>query len=126
MDIDKIACLRKGEKVNTQNNSNVNNCNCASFDDVLKEQEAIASKKPVPKYGIPRPKDDDLIEKYAIPDIDEPVDEPSEPENSIKYYPPLLKYAVPNYYGEKTSPVGKYAIPSPPVPMYDIPVDSDK
>ena len=125
MNIDKIACWHKSEKINTQNNSTVNNCNCTSFDNVLKEQETIAAQKPVTKYGVPKPKDDD-IEKYAIPDIDEPVEEPSDTENSIKYYPPLLKYAVPNYYGEKTSPVGKYSIPSPPLPMYDIPVDKDK
>lgn len=127
MDIDKIACWNKSGKINSNNQSITNNVNGASFNDVLQEQEEIAARNVVAKYGIPpriNPNDDDNIEKYAVPDIEEPVEEPEEPENKIKYYPPLLKYAVPKFYGENTSPVGKYSIPEPPKPMYAIPTDN--
>ena len=118
MDIDKIACWHKSEKINpsTQNNSTVNNCNCNSFENVLKEQEVIMAKYAVPEYAVPEPDNDDNVEKYAVPDVEEPV------EKRI-YQPPLLKYAVPSFHG-KTSPVGKYSIPEPPKPLYAIPNDS--
>ena len=123
MDIDKIACLHKKEKINppTQNNSTLNNCNCASFDKVLKEQEVIMAKYAVPEYSIPKPTvDDEPIDKYAIPNIDDPVEEDNKDIKTL----PLLKYAVPYYYDNKTSPVGKYSIPEPPKPLYAIPNDN--
>lgn len=101
MNIDKIACWKRNEKlqINPSDNSS-NKSTSTSFDNVLKEQQEMLEK-----YSIPKQKDEQtppIMLKYAVPE----------------YYKPVVpKYAVPEPPVKDTENV--------PMPLYSIPFPED-